>query len=57
MKKIWGVIDWMSLNFLYILVTFIVGCAIYYSLALVWLLWMLIFMFMTWTMQNLHTKY
>lgn len=45
------------MNFHYVLVTFIVGCAIYYSIAVIWFCWMIIFMLMTWTKQKLHTKY
>ena len=49
LKKLWPVINFMALNFHYVLMTFIVGCSIYYSVAFVWLLWMCIFMFLTWT--------
>jgi ABC-type multidrug transport system fused ATPase/permease subunit len=57
MKPLWPVLNFVAENWHYVLVTFIVGVSIYYSIALVWLLYMLIFVLYTWSQQKRHTKY
>ena len=57
MKPIWPVLNFIAENWHYVLVTFIVGVSIYYSIALVWLMYIFIFVFYTWSQQKRHTKY
>jgi len=42
-KAFWSAFDTISLNFNIVLITFIIGCGLYYTIALIWFIFILIF--------------
>lgn len=53
-KKAWPVLDVLSLNFGLIFMVFILYCALYYTIAAIWVIFLLIFVLQTWWVQRIH---
>jgi hypothetical protein len=47
-KVAWPVFDSIALNFNIVLITFILACGLYHSIAVIWFIFLLIFMYQTW---------
>lgn len=57
LEPIWPALTIVSLNFNILLVGFILWVALYYSIALIWFVYLIIFTFQTWWVQRLHRNY
>lgn len=53
----WPVLTFVAVRFNYVMLTFILFCALYYSIALIWMVWLFIFMLQTWYLQRRHMEY
>lgn len=56
-KKYWPIFDSVSLNFNIVFITYVLVCALYYSIAGIWFLFMLIFVLQNWSAQRAHRQY
>ena len=55
--KLWVLFDTVAINFNIVLITFILACGLYYSIAIIWFVFLLIFVVQTWWVQKLHRSY
>lgn len=53
----WPGLTFVAVRFNYVMLTFILFCALYYSIALIWMVWLFIFMLQTWYLQRKHMQY
>lgn len=57
MQWAWPFFEYVSIWFNYGLCFFILCCALYYSIAVIWLVWLIIFMMQSWKTQRVHMNY
>ena len=56
-QPLWWVFDFLAINFSYLLMIYVFACALYFSVALVWFIFLVLFMMQTWYIQRTHMLY
>ena len=56
-KPLWRVFDFLAINYSYLLMIFVFACSLYFSVALVWFIFLVLFMMQTWYIHRTHMLY